>query len=282
MHESYYRLAGWQKSCCALRSVSHQTVILYSVLGCPHKIAQMCLPFGLASTTSSSGKDNKAHAQSRTFSHEANKSALLFCDLTTEQSAEDFHPLHMVTQLPQLVSYINLPGPLISLSYSAVCNAELHSREIKSRQSHILQELQLWQIYKKLPQRLNTRMPPFISTSSLSMQQTDINNTLFSTCWAFSAVAKPSSMYCTCCGAKRAMRLMTGNSTRLPEKKHALQGTMFWPHQPRPAHGLCWWEKIEREKLNESICVIVLIWEKVPQLVLTLYKADKDRFLLFF
>lgn len=52
----------------------------------------MRLPFGLASTMSSSGTDNKGHAHSHAFSHGANTSALLFCDLTTEQSPEDFSP----------------------------------------------------------------------------------------------------------------------------------------------------------------------------------------------
>lgn len=52
----------------------------------------MRLPCGLASTLSSSGTDNKGHAHSHAFSQEANTSALLFCDLTTEQSPEDTPP----------------------------------------------------------------------------------------------------------------------------------------------------------------------------------------------
>lgn len=82
----------------------------------------MRLACGLASAMSSSETDNKEHA----FSHEANTSALLFCDLTTEHLAKDIPPLSYgnTTATAQL-----LQQPASAFYFpelNTVCNDELY------------------------------------------------------------------------------------------------------------------------------------------------------------
>lgn len=189
----------------------------------------MRLPCGLASTMSSSGTDNKEHAHSHALYHEANTSALLFCDFTTEQSAKDIPPS----------SYGNTTAAarLLHQPARAFNFPELHRC------------LQCW-ISLKGKQMFLNQPPTFgnrvYATGCEYINKLTVNgaNRQHQRHFVFHLL----SVQC-CSFAKQYILhlLWSQQSSETNDRgfnppaggKQALQGTVFWPHQPRTACRLC-------------------------------------------